>query len=469
MRSISLAIAVLAFGLLGTCQRVPTLLEQIRDLGELRVVTRNSPTAYFLGASGPEGPEYELANRFAAKLGVALYIYTVPRLTQIKDEITSGRAHLAAAGLSVSNDWQDTIAYGPTYQQIRQHLVYRMGQAKPRDMAAVNGSHLEVIAGSRHAELLEQLRNTMPDLVWVENRRDESLDLAARVANGDIDYTITDSTEFAVARALYPDIRIAFDLPDEQPVAWALRRDDASLAAEVRSFFAEETASGALAELVDRYFGQNDRFEYVGARDFIAHVGQRLPRYRDWFKEAAASIGEDWRLLAAIGYQESQWNANAISPTGVRGIMMLTEDTARAVGITDRADPRQSILGGARYFISMRDMIPERIGEPDRTWLALAAYNVGYGHLEDARILTQMRHHNPDSWQDVRAHLPLLAQEKWYVQVKRGYARGWEPVRFVDQVRGYLAVLEWYGDDDRATGANEPAAPPQPPPLTARH
>jgi len=96
VRSISLAIAVLSFALLGTCQRVPTLLEQIRDLGVLRVVTRNSPTAYFLGANGPEGPEYELADRFAAKLGVALYIYTVPRLAQIKDEITSGRAHLAA-------------------------------------------------------------------------------------------------------------------------------------------------------------------------------------------------------------------------------------------------------------------------------------------------------------------------------------------------------------------------------------
>ncbi|HZF15842.1 MAG TPA: membrane-bound lytic murein transglycosylase MltF [Steroidobacteraceae bacterium] len=453
MRSISLAIAVLSFALLGTCQRVPTLLEQIRDLGVLRVVTRNSPTAYFLGANGPEGPEYELADRFAAKLGVALYIYTVPRLAQIKDEITSGRAHLAAAGLSVSHEWQDTIAYGPTYQQIRQHLVYRMGQPKPRDLQSVNGAHLEVIAGSRHAELLKQLRNTMPNLVWVENRRDESLDLLARVANGDIDYTISDSTEFALARALYPEIRVAFDLPDEQPVAWALRRDDTSLATEVHAFFAEATASGALAELVERYFGQNDRFEYVGARDFIAHIGLRLPRYRDWFKEAAASVGEDWRLLAAIGYQESQWNANAISPTGVRGIMMLTEDTARAVGISDRADPRQSILGGARYFISMRDMIPDRIGEPDRTWLALAAYNVGYGHLEDARILTQMRHHNPDSWQDVRAHLPLLAQEKWYLQVKRGYARGWEPVRFVDNVRAYLDVLEWVAQDAAAQPA----------------
>ena len=453
MRSISLAIAVLTFSLLGTCQRVPSLLDQIRGLGELRVVTRNSPTAYYLGSNGPEGPEYELANRFAARLGVALYIYTVPRLALIKDEITSGRAHLAAAGLSVSQDWQDAIAYGPTYQQIRQHLVYRMGQPKPRDMAAVNGGHLEIIAGSRHAELLNELRNSMPDLAWVENRRDESLDLLARVASGDIDYTITDSTEFPLARALYPEIQVAFDLPDQQSVAWALRRDDASLAGEVRSFFAEQTASGALAELVDRYFGQNDRFEYVGARDFIAHIDARLPRYRDWFREAAASIGEDWRLLAAIGYQESQWNANAISPTGVRGIMMLTEDTARAVGIADRADPRQSILGGARYFISVRDMIPERIGEPDRTWLALAAYNVGYGHLEDARILTQMRKRNPDSWQDVRANLPLLAQEKWYTLVKRGYARGWEPVRFVDNVRGYLDVLEWVAQDTAARPA----------------
>ena len=447
MRSISLAIAVVAFALLGTCQRVPPLLDQIRDLGELRVVTRNSPTAYYLGANGPEGPEYELANRFAGKLGVALYIYTVPRLAMIKDEITSGRAHLAAAGLTVSDDWKDAIVYGPAYQQIRQHLVYRMGQPKPRDMAAVNGGHLEVIAGSRHAELLRGLRNSMPDLVWVENHRDESLDLVARVASGDIDFTISDSTEFALAHSLYPEIRVAFDLPDEQPVAWALRRGDASLADSVRAFFAEETASGALAELVDRYFGQNDRFEYVGARDFIEHIGSRLPRYRVWFKEAASGIGEDWRLLAAIGYQESQWNPDAVSPTGVRGIMMLTEDTAHAMGISDRADPRQSILGGARYFISVRDMIPARIAEPDRTWLALAAYNVGFGHLEDARVLTQMRGHNPDAWQDVRAHLPLLAQEKWYGKVKRGYARGWEPVRFVDNVRGYLDVLEWVAQD----------------------
>lgn len=452
MRSLSIAFAVLAFGLLGTCKRVPTLLEQIRDLGELRVVTRNSPTAYYLGSNGPEGPEYELASRFAQKLGVALYIYTVPRLALIKDEVTSGRAHLAAAGLTVSDTWKDALTYGPTYQQIRQHLVYRMGQPKPRDMAAVNGGHLEVIAGSRHAELLRELRATMPDLVWVENRQDDSLDLLARLANGDIDYTITDSTEFALAQALYPDIRVAFDLPDSQPVAWALRRDQPALARKVQEFFAEETASGALAELVDRYFGQNDRFEYVGARDFIEHIDSRLPGLRNWFREAGASIGEDWRLLAAIGYQESQWLADAVSPTGVRGIMMLTEDTARAVGISDRADPRQSILGGARYFISVRDMIPDRIAEPDRTWLALAAYNVGYGHLEDARVLTQMRGKNPDSWQDVRANLPLLAQEKWYTRVKRGYARGWEPVRFVDNVRAYLDVLEWV--------AREPSAQP---------
>ena len=185
------------------------------------------------------------------------------------------------------------------------------------------------------------------------------------------------------------------------------------------------------------------------------HLGSRLPRYRAWFKEAAGRINHDWRLLAAIGYQESHWNPDAVSPTGVRGIMMLTEDTAHAMGIADRADARQSILGGARYFTSVRDAIPARIAEPDRTWLALAAYNVGYAHLEDARVLAQMRGHNPDSWEDVRAQLPLLAQEKWYLRVKRGYARGWEPVRFVDNVRAYLDVLEWVAQDVAAQPADQ--------------
>ena len=129
---------------------------------------------------------------------------------------------------------------------------------------------------------------------------------------------------------------------------------------------------------------------------------------------------------------------------------MLTSDAAATVGVNDRGNLRQNILGGAKYFVQVIDTIPKRIGEPDRTWLALAAYNVGYGHVEDARVLAQMHRKNPDSWADVRQQLPLLSQEQWYTRAKRGYARGWEPAKFVEQVRQYLAVLEWIGADKSA-------------------
>jgi membrane-bound lytic murein transglycosylase F len=454
--ALKVATGVIACALLGTCERVPSTLDQILALGELRVVTRNSPTAYYLGANGPEGPEYDLARQFAAELGVALYIYPVAGFADIHSQVASGRAHLAAAGLTINATWGQDVAFGPSYQQVRQHLVYRQGQTKPRSMEEINGSHIEVIAGSPQAEALRRLRERIPNLAWVE-RRGDALDLLADVAEGSIDYTIVDSTEFALGRNFHPGIRVAFDLMAGESLGWALTARDESLRHRVERFFADLTSSGRLATILERYYGRSDRFDYVGARGFIRDVQQRLPRYRRWFEEAATRIGEDWRLIAAIGYQESHWDPAAVSPTGVRGLMMLTEETARQLGVADREDPRASIHGGADYYASVREKIPGRIREPDRTWLALAAYNVGYGHLEDARILTQESGRNPDSWQDVRAFLPLLAQEYWYTQTRRGYARGWEPVRFVDNIRGYLDILEWVAADSGPGGV-----PPEP-------
>lgn len=458
-RAIKFATGVIACALLGTCQRVPSTVEQIWSLGELRVVTRNSPTAYYLGANGPEGPEYDLAQQFAAQLGVALYIYTVPGFADIREQVASGRAHLAAAGLTTNAPWGGQIAFGPPYQQVRQHLVYRQGRIKPRSLTEINGSHLEVIAGSAQAEALQRLRDRHPELVWIE-RRGDSLELLGEVANGLIDYTIVDSTEFALGRNFHRNVRVGFDLMAGESLAWAMAARDDSLLERVERFFFDAMGNGRLAAVLERYYGRSDRFDYVGARGFIRHVQSRLPRYRQWFEEAAAKAGEDWRLIAAIGYQESRWDPDAVSFTGVRGLMMLTEDTARQLGVGDRTDARQSIFGGAQYYAEVRAKIPARVPEPDRTWLALAAYNVGYGHVEDARILAQSHRRNPDSWQDVRAFLPLLAQERWYRRTKRGYARGWEPVRYVDNIRGYLDILEWVAADSGPQALAGEAQPP---------
>jgi membrane-bound lytic murein transglycosylase F len=452
---LKIALAIIATLLLGTCSQPPTVLEEIMRSGELRVVTRNLPSAYYLGADGPQGPEFELASRFAEELGVRLFIYSVPNVADAMRELASHRAHIAAAGLTRGIGLPPQTGFGPPYQQVREHLIFRQGDSRPRNVEQAEEGHIEVVAGTAHAATLEQLRAVHPNLSWVENPGAETEELLYRLSRREFDYTVADSNEFAIGRAFHPEIRIAFDLSGGKTLAWAVDTRDASLLQRVTAFYSTLKAEGRLASILDTYYGNADRFDYIQARVFIDDVETRLPQYRQWFREAATEVGVDWRLLAAVGYQESHWNPTATSHTGVRGLMMLTEETARALNVSDRLDPRDSIFGGARYFVWLRNQIPKRILEPDRTWFTLAAYNVGVGHLEDARVLTQMHGKDPDSWSDVREHLPLLTQSKWYSRVKRGYARGWEPVRFVENIRGYIDILDWVATDSRPTPQRE--------------
>ncbi len=433
--------AVLTLAVLGTCSARPGVLEQVRLQGVLKVATRNSPTAYYFGAQGPEGPEFELATRFARELGVPVSFVTLMTPGEVLEEVETGRAHIGAAGLSVTPAWQGQVNFSRPYQRVRLHLIHRRDRPRPERLEALGSRTLEVVAGSSHEAALAALARGVPGLRYSSVLGVDTLDLLDRVWNGDIDTTIADRNEFSLTRNFHPELRIAFNLPEASELAWALPHGDPALAARVDAYLSSIEAD--MPALVQRYYAPDDRFDYAGARQLVRDVEDRLPALRPHFEHTAREFGEDWRVLAAIGYQESRWNPLAVSPTGVRGVMMLTAETAEALGIDDRADPAQSIRGGASYLHQMRETIPARVPEPDRTWLALAAYNIGYGHLEDARVLAQSHGKDPDSWQDVREFLPLLAQERFYLNLRRGYARGWEAARFVDNVRSYLDVLEW--------------------------
>jgi membrane-bound lytic murein transglycosylase F len=437
-------IAVSAATLLGTCAPLPSVFDQIKILGELRVVTRSGPLAFYRDADGmPQGPEYELAQRFADELGVKLRITPVRTYAEIYSALRTGRAHLAAAGLKVPVRPVPGVAFGPTYQRVREHLVYRRGAIRPGSLADIGNGALVIAAGSSHSKSLRAARDGIPELAWIENASTDSQVLLDGVAEGSIDYTIADSTEFALAHDEHPDLRIAFDFPGNQSLAWAASTHDAEFLRDLTWYFSRMTTDGELAGIVHRYYGRSEDAELAGADGFMHHLQSRLPLYKKWFEEAAEQSSQDWRLLAAIGYQESKWNPGAASPSGARGLMQLTMRTASEAKVTNPADARQSIFGGARYFGYVYAKIPAHIPEPDRTWFALAAYNIGYGHLEDARVLAQKAGRDPDSWDDVREFLPLLEQEYWYTQTENGYARGWEPVRYVDNVRGYRDMLEW--------------------------
>jgi membrane-bound lytic murein transglycosylase F len=258
---------------------------------------------------------------------------------------------------------------------------------------------------------------------------------------------------------MHPELSATLDLAPERAISWVIATpgNDVSLLGRANAFFSAARAEGLIADLLDRYYGVGDRFDYLLSRNFMQHVQTRLPHYLPWFQEAAAQYGLDWRLLAAMGYQESKWDPAAVSYTGVRGLMQLTQGTARMMRAGDRHDPRSSIFGGAKYLARLMKSVPERIPEPDRTWFAVAAYNVGYGHIEDARVLVQRAGKDEDRWEDVRAYLPRLSQERYYTRTRRGYARGWEPVRYVENVQAYLNILEVAG-----TGLAGPGEPIEP-------
>jgi peptidoglycan lytic transglycosylase F len=431
-----------------TCSAPPSLLDQIVARGELRFVTRNSPTTFFLGPRNPQGIEYELARGFAEYLGVGFRIDLVDRFDEVLPTIVGGSADIAAAGIVVNSQRRDVVQFGPSYETIESQLIYRRGTPRPTSIADLLGHRLEVLAGSAHVRKLEIARRDYPSLTWTERADVTADELIRRVTSGEIDYTIVSSNAFAIMRNYHPEARASFSLGPSQPVAWALPKGERQLREAVAGYFAKIEATGKLQRILERYYVAAEDYDYVGARAFVRHIETRLPLYRDAFEKAARETGFDWRLLAAIAYQESHWHADAVSPTGVRGLMMLTESAAAAVDVADRADATESILGGARYLSYMLDKIPARIGERDRLWMALAAYNIGYGHLEDARVITEIDGSDPDRWADVRAHLPLLTDEAWHQRVRHGFARGDVSVLYVDNVRRYHALLQWMLQDD---------------------
>jgi membrane-bound lytic murein transglycosylase F len=439
-----ISIAVSAALMLGTCAPLPSVIHQIKTLGELRVATRYSPLTFYTGADGlPAGAEYELARSFADELGVKLKIMPLDSYAEIYAALNTGRAHLAAAGLKVPAQSVPGVEFAPAYQRVREHLIYRKGATRPGSLAEIGNADLEIAASSSHARTLSAARSSLPQLVWVENASSDSLALLDAVADGTVDYTIADSTEFALAHDEHPDLRIAFDFPGDQSMAWAASARDARFVKDISAYFTRLYRNGELATIVNRYYNRPEELEFAGAQGFMLHLQSRLPLYKKWFEEAAKQSSQDWRLLAAIGYQESKWNPRASSGAGAVGLMQLTSVSATAVKVANPTDARQSIFGGARYFRQVYEKIPAHVPEPDRTWFALAAYNIGYGHLEDARVLAQKAGHDPDSWQEVKKFLPLLEEEYWYTQTLNGYAHGWEPVRYVDNVRNYRDMLEW--------------------------
>lgn len=418
-------------------------LEAIKSRGELRVSTLNSPLTYFTTPQGPSGLDYELAKSFANYLGVKLVVIPHQNINDLFDDLDDDNADILAAGLIYNRDRLSRASTGPAYYSVSQQLVYRLGTTRPKTFADIKGK-LAVASGSAHVSTLKQLKqNKYPDLSWEASSDMTSKELLEQVADGKLDYTIGDSVTIALLQRIHPQLAVAFDITDEEPVTWYLKRsNDDSLYAALLDFYSQRVEDGTLARLEEKYLGHVGSFDYVDTKTFLSAIDSVLPTFRSLFEKYASEI--DWRLLAAIAYQESHWNPQATSPTGVRGLMMLTRATADGLGVTDRLDPEQSIQGGALYLQRLMEKVPDTVPEDERIWFALAAYNMGWGHMLDARKLTKSQQGNPDSWVDVKQRLPMLSQKRYYPSLTYGYARGREAYNYVENIRRYQVSLVGY-------------------------
>lgn len=419
----------------------PNTLQSIRDRGVLEVVAQEGQSTLRQQGDVTSGLQYELIRLFAEELGVQLRIERADAPAAVLHAIRRNNADLAITGLSSDDPRLKRLRITQPVQLVTRELIGRKDSPAVPELTRA-AAVVVVAADSSEAHELRLLTKQNRGLQVLEVVTGNAGDLLDMVRDGRVDYAVLGAQDFSNQKTLYPDLKPVRELSRPALLGWAvLKTGDRSLYNASQQFLQRIEQDGTLARL-NAFYGDSNALDDFSARAFRTDLAARLPRYQPHFERTAAKNDMDWRLLAAIAYQESHWQAGAVSPTGVQGIMMLTADTASDMGVANRTNARQSIEGGTSYFRQIRDRLPASVREPDRTWMALAAYNMGPGHLYDARDITQRQGDNPDSWLAVSKHLSKLAQPTWYQNAKHGYSRNTgQALVYVQNIRRYYDTL----------------------------
>ncbi|MDE2423752.1 MAG: membrane-bound lytic murein transglycosylase MltF [Betaproteobacteria bacterium] len=417
----------------------------LNDVPEIVIATRLGPTTYLTDPDGKTvGLEHDLGISFGEFLGKPVRFLVLDNLDQVLTAVKLHKAHFAAAAVHETSELKQEFNFTLAYQNSHPVIVYNSNFNNliktPQDMI---GKKIGVVPDPTHLTILKQFKLKDPNLTWVSYPRgDIDLDLLQKVYEGVVDFAISDSNTVAIAQHYYPDLVIAMNLSPSSPLAWAFPKDQNNVLFQAASdFFKRWDHGGDLSEVVERYYGHINALDREDSSAFMVKRASRLPKFAQTFKKAQALTNIDWRLLAAVAYQESRWDNNAQSPTGVRGLMMLTADTADHLHVSNRLDPNESVPAAALYLKQLEESIPKSVPEPDRLWMALAAYNVGMAHLEDARKIAQRKGMNPNAWNDIKKTLPLLSVPAVFSKTQYGFARGGEPVNYVENIRSYYDIL----------------------------
>jgi membrane-bound lytic murein transglycosylase F len=405
------------------------------------MITRNNANCYYIYREKPLGFEYELAKAFSQSLGVQLEVKTA-NWQNILQTVNSKQGDFIAANLTIT-PWRDKkVDFSESYMKIQQQIIAHRNNRSIKDIKDLKNRSIHVRQGTTYQKRLEELnRDYNLNMKIVLHKDTPTEELMRRVAEKKIEVTVADSNIALLNRRYYPDIRIAFPLAVDQYLGWAVQEGNNELQDRINNFLEQSKKNGVYGKIYEKYYGNVHIFDYVDLKKYHNRIKTRLPKYKAFIKETANKFEFDWRLIAAMIYQESHFNPLATSFTGVQGLMQVTLDAAQEMGISNRLDPQQSVYAGVKYLKKLYDRW-ETINAHDRILFALASYNIGYGHVKDAQNLARQMNLNPTSWSSLKKTLPLLRIKKYYSQTKYGYARGTEPVRYITRIKLYYDILK---------------------------
>jgi len=423
-----------------------SLLSKIKERKVLNVVLLNSPSTYYIGVDGPQGFEYDLLKAYSEHLGVDLNItaaHTVQEALQLSKNVN---IDITSASLAKTPLREKNYNFGPSYFEVQEQVVCNRamlrGSKFPRDIEDLTGLKITVGEDTSYSESIQALISDGFDINVTLTSDFSTEELFDMVSKHEIDCTVADSNVYALNLRYFPEIAMAFSISGREQLAWLLPEHTDKLEADMYAWLNSFNQQGKIIELKDHYYSYVRFFDYYNTKMFYKRIRSRLPKYKKTFKKVATRFELPWTLLASVSYQESHWNPKAKSFTGVRGLMMLTKNTANILGVKNRLDPKQSIIGGTRHIKQMLKFVPEGVEGENRLKFALAAYNIGLGHIKDAQKLVKQMGLNQNIWSDLKIVLPLLSQKKYYRYLQYGYARGSEPVKYVEAIYNYKDILE---------------------------
>jgi membrane-bound lytic murein transglycosylase F len=404
--------------------------ELVGQRSQLTVAVLSGPWTQQKIGQGHWGLEVDLLKNFADEFGLKFRTLPVNSMRELELSLSSGRADIGAGRITGSA--KTSLMRGPGYQETGLSMICRADFNSSPKFIAISGVNDSL-------ELRRELSHRYPSSrIKKLDRTSLSLNL---VLASSATCAVIENLEASTYLRFYPSLKVKQTILDNIPVHFMLSKSSQRIQKMLFLWNQKSSQNGQLLRIREKYILPHQALNARDAAHFFSSMKESLQLYRALFKDAGNEYEIPWQLLAAVSFQESHWQDEARSFTGVRGLMMMTEDTAEHMGISDRTDPEQSIWGGAKYLRYLLNLQPRFLPLRERWLLTLASYNVGQGHLRDAQKLAVSLGKNPYSWVDLREVLPLLADSGYASSLEFGLARGREPVEFAERVLGFLDLM----------------------------